>query len=284
MSKLQRRIRTAIENETALPTPKAAFDERVSRIQSWLAAVSMVKIDQTASLIEIWEGSSYDWSAHEPETFPGFHFKTITSQSEKTALAKELSTRSQGGDENYPWQKWISKGPVNEPHHLLVAVYPADDPRPAGFAIWHSTLFLDNLKQDATSFRDQDPDLLLQLDLESIYVTPELRGMGYASALRWAFVEHTKSVLDIVADLPMSRVKNMGNPSMRVFYSGEAHSVGGALVARSISDGIETALEDISATNPAWFGDVQMEDDFDYDNFLDKAAALDDPLPLLHAI
>lgn len=271
------RIKAAAAAKTIPPSPKDRFDCQVSDFHTWLSTHTAVAIKKQACLEDVSLFSRYDWSDDDLDAFPGFEFKTIMGSDQKTDLVAGLKTRGAEGDD-MPWEFWIDKHGSPGNGNMLIAVFKSGDDIPVGFACWNSDVFIESLADDATSFENQSHSLMFELNLESVYVAPDMRGLGFGSALRWAVVEQAMDTITKIAEIPEEKIVEIGRPDLRVFYSGEARSTEGALVASSIAESIQTIIDMGCRLEAPWFGDIQIEDDFDYDNYLDRACSLPDPV------
>ena len=276
-NKMSARIQIAANAGVLSPTAQDKFDAKLRELSEWLSEHCKVDVEARASLEDVSQISSYDWTDEHFETFPGFEFEVIRDNEAKKSLFRGLSARS-NEDREKTWGRWLSNHPEGVQECLLIAVYMAGDERPAGYVRWNSDVLIDSLDDDATSFDGQSHDLILEIELAALYVVPELRGTGFGSALRWAVVEHTLDRIGKIAEIPSEKRTEMGNPPLRIFFTGEAGSVEGALVANSIAESIDCLLQNRITPYSPWFDCNEIEDDFDYDNFLDKASLLPEPV------
>ena len=274
---MKARIQAAARAGAIPPSEQEKFNNQVMDFNCWLANHTQSRIEPEASLEDVARMSRYDWSDADFGASPGFEFKLIASHDEKSALVSGLESRSPD-DEPMPWKMWLNNHQSLEEGCMLIAVYKSGDENPAGFICWNSAVFIDSLDDDATSFDGQRHSLTVELELDSVYVVADLRGVGFGSALRWAVVEHTMDTIVKIAEIPEEKMREIGNPGLRIYYTGGAYSTEGALVASSISEGISTFLEMGRGLDAPWFGDVEVEDDFDYDIYLDRACSLPDPV------
>lgn len=241
--------------------------ENVSEINSWLRSFTNVEIVPRASLEEVAYGSSYNWNwdrIFESSLF--FSFKSLNSKEEADILVRELAFSND--DTNDVYKSWISKAFSDGELKFgskMVAVYQGDSPSPVGFFHWEANIFVEDESDSVAD--EQERIMRLEIDAHSIYVKPEYRGKGFASALRWAMDVHLWSMLEKIKDIPDSKLSEMDISYFTVLYSGETYSTEGLWVARLVSEALQGRISDICTQGDPWFGNIELYDEFCYDDF-----------------
>ena len=256
--------------DTTYHKEQLSSSDQVSEINFWLRSFATVEVEPRVSLEEVTYGSSYDWDwkrIFNSSFF--FSFNPINSKKEADKLIEQLAFSNDDADDVY--KSWVSKAFSDEGNNekkvgsQLVTVHQGDSPTPVGFFHWETNIFVED---ESCDFVDENKRILrLEIDAHSIYVKPEYRGKGFASALRWAMDVHLLGIFKKIKDIPKSKLGEMGITDFTVLYSGESYSTEGLWVARLVSEALQGRIADICSQHDPWFGDIELNDQFCYDDF-----------------
>lgn len=101
----------------------------------------------------------------------------------------------------------------------------------------------------------------LNLEITSVYVRPDFRGKGYATALREGAATYLRSVIDHIAAIPTEDIAHFGLTGLSVTVSSFPESQEGHAFANRLSGEVENHLAAIA--DKAWFGQAIFIDETD---------------------
>lgn len=119
--------------------------------------------------------------------------------------------------------------------------------------------------------------LCLEFDFVSVYVAPEVRGMGVAAALRTTVERHVGAVIEGLAALPREFTDPAREVELEIAVSANLQSEGGARFFERIRSAIEGAVERIQASTLDRYSSCSVEwlvDDFAPPNAVVDASAV----------
>lgn len=247
----------------------SSLQKRIWDINEWLCDLGTPVLDKKVLVEEVAFGSSANWDEDEVDNGRPFHFHVIQSKEEATELAIVMSGAA-GLDEKWPVKSWIAKAfDRTSNDRFVISVRRDGDLEAAGFIVLESEFYfdsddLDDLgNKEEPTFENADKKIQFSLGVESVYVSPAKRGLGFGSALRWATTSHVFYVLDRLSDLSPDRIEEMGTPPIDFFFHGDAYSARGAMVGRSIREMAQVQC-DIFVDDPdKWITRIDFCDGFD---------------------
>jgi GNAT superfamily N-acetyltransferase len=245
--------------------------DQVDAFNARFAEIGNPEIVARVSVEEVSIASGRDWPEQDIDNGPGFVFEVVGNDIQRATL---LSAMKKAADpkERWKYESWINEGAEPCGSRCLFTVRRENETTPAGFMTIDTSFDLDDGGFDLGNFTSlSDPELdlyfMLSMTVENVYVSPAKRGQGYASAFRFAVAHHAYLVLEKIAAIDEDTRTALGNPRLRFFFDGEAHSYGGALVGCSLAEELEYALVE-HQEDGAWFQDTEFENNFDDDDWI----------------
>lgn len=101
----------------------------------------------------------------------------------------------------------------------------------------------------------------LNLEITSVYVRPDYRGKGYATALREGAATYLRSIIDTIASIPAEDIAHFGLTGLSVTVSSYPESQEGLAFSNRLSGEVENHLSAIA--DKAWFGQAAFIDETD---------------------
>lgn len=251
LEKMQNRIKKAFDEPEKLTASN--FDRLAALINPKLRALATQEVYPRGTTDEV----SYEFAHNDDRDF---HFKQVKDASEAEALVETLRQRADGS-ERWKFDRWLENGIKHQ--QTIIEVRRSGDETPAGYAIIHTDLGVE--KALSGKFK---PNFYLSLDLAAIYISPECRGMGFSSALRWAVASYVEDIIAAVEKMPSEDRASLEGMNLEVFLTGEAQSAGGARYLSSVLDKIEEYAT-YYLEEERWFGAVTVIDDIDFSDFPD---------------
>lgn len=161
-----------------------------------------------------------------------FTFTRITRNKKSQALIDALIADADT-QERWDFKGWLNRGLANR--QTVIGVQREGQPGIAGFVILSTALDVRDLKKE--------PNIVLDVHLEAVYILPKFRRQGFSQALSWVAAMYVDSVIDQVNDMPKADRMVIEDLEFELFIRGEAHSAGGARFLSETVDWITSNVE-----------------------------------------
>jgi hypothetical protein len=238
---LQERIRSAKSNTSPV------ID--ISSMDRSLAQVVKQPITQRGFAEEI-------FADDEKRNEADFLFRQVKGGQEVADLTNTLKAQT-GPKDRWPFDVWLDR--ANDKGWTIIEVRREGEDLPAGF-----TVIGTDLRRKDRIVADGPSTVVLNVDLNSVYVTPSKRGGGYSQALSWAIGKQVEHIVRTLARSPATSC-HLGD-QVKILIEGEAHSEGGPKFLGGTVERIEANVHSMNLEQ-AWFDLPTVIDDVDTEKF-----------------
>lgn len=243
------------------------YRNKLQKIDDWLQENTRFDIQRSADVCEIEGTSTLEWDDDEMDNGKPFLFTPIKSEEQKKQLIEVLEECG-NLDDDWPFDFWVNK--AKDTKHIICEVRREGDNFPGGFIVFKPSIEVDSVEdiidiRDAGIIEDSNLEIILSLDIDSVYVTPSKRGKGYGDALRWAVTSTFVGCLYDIPDLPDESRKIIKNIPLKIDLNGSAYSIEGEKFSKNVHSHLEMCVEVVSDCYSHVFNSIEIENYFDYD-------------------